>query len=314
MKTVLKRMSLVVAWIGFAIAGAQAAVITQQSATSQVDANGATQVRQDVTANDGFASSVAIWPGGMSDAQGRTAARSRAAEIAANARVFSDTFVGQTFDLALSQAYYAVRIDPVLVSTHMGLDFFLPPSYVEIVNNGETFFNELQAVFFADLRVCQQALCSTADQRFFLQANASGTYRNVQHSILADGDPALDLTPLLNPTVTDTNTGLLRTYLVEFPEFFGHLDLGIYPAGTLLTVEYTLQARAQGIALLSSAIAAVNDPFVVDSDPVRQGPPLTLTATPAANQIPEPSALLLFAGGLLALYVAKRKGSVARLE
>jgi hypothetical protein len=282
---------------------ARADLVTHQSASSQVDAGGITQLRQDVATEDGFASSVAIWPPGQPAAQGRTAARSRAAEIAVNAKVFNDSYSSEVFDLTLSQAFYSIQLDASQTVSAVGLDFFLPPSYLELVKNVETPY-ALEAIFLAELRVCYGTICSISDQRFFVQANASGMFYDLDHSVQASGDPSLDLTPLLNPTVTDSGTGgFARTYLVEFPEFLGHLDLGILPADTPLTVEYVLQARASGRVAFSSAIAAINDPFELDGDPVQQGVPLVLTQT----IVPEPATALLVLAGVGWLGFAQRR-------
>lgn len=307
--TLRNRIGIAAVCFAWAIAGAQAATITTQSASSQVDAYGTTQAREELSATDSSASTSAIWPAGTNVPQGRTAARSSASEIAANARVFSDTFAAQTFDLALSQAYYAVQINPLLITTQVEIDFFLPPSYLEIVTNGETYFHELNSLIFAELRVCQAATCSLADRIFDFQANASGTYQNVSHSLIATGDPSLDLTPLLTPTVTDTS-GFVRTYLVEFPSFEGHVDLGTFAASDILTVEYTLQARAWGPAQFSSAIAAVNDPFLLATDPVLQGAPLRLTTTGVpggSSEVPEPASVLMVAPALGLIGLARRR-------
>jgi hypothetical protein len=287
------------------------AAVTQtfQITSSQVDALGTTQVRDDDSTIDSFASTQAIWPAGTGIAQGRTAARSSAAEIAANARVFSDTFASaQTFDLALSQAFYAVQLDPQVIGNHIGVDFFLPPSYLELVHNAETAFNDLDAVFFADLRVCFDASCSLADQVFFLQAELQGDFNTTAPSMQVSGHPSLDLTPLMNPTFTDSGPGFIRTYLYEFPEFTGHIDVGQLPAGVPLRVEYTLQARASGITVLNSAIAAVNDPFLVDTDPVQQGIPFTVTLT----AVPEPASWVMCMAGMLVMMNSRRDSHDSR--
>lgn len=282
----------------FVTSPATAVTQTFQSASSQVDAFGTTQVRDDDSTIDGSASTQAIWPAGAGIAQGRTAARSRAAEIAANARVFSDSFASsRNFDLALSQAYYAVQLDPQVVGNNAHVEFFLPPSYVELVHNAETAFNDLYAVFFADLRVCFDSSCNLGDQVFYLQGELSGDFNTTTPSMQVEAHASLDITPLLNPTYTDSGPGFIRTYLYEFPEFAGRVDIGRVNAGSPLRVEYTLQARASGQTLLNSAIAAVNDPFLVDTDPVRLGAPIQVTFSP----VPEPTGASL---GILGLLIA----------
>jgi hypothetical protein len=290
-----------------AVVTASAAGITSQSASSYIEAGGTEQARQDVASTNGFASSQAIWPAGNNIPQGRTAARSGDTEIAANAGVFSDLFTMRPIDLALSQATYIVQLPPILTPQTAALQVYLPPSYVEIVNNAELQFNEMHALFFAELRVCLTATCTIGDRQFYFQVNADGSYRNMNHSIQVSGNPSLDLSPLQNPTVTDTSGGFLRTYLVEFPDFTGVLDLGLVPGGSTLTVEYVLQARANGIAQFNSAIAAINDPFLVDTDPVLSGAPLLLTTSAATADVPEPSTALLCGPAAIALWMLARR-------
>jgi hypothetical protein len=305
------------AFVLFVAGTAEGATITTQSALSHVDQLGTTQAEQSVAATDGSASSVAIWPAGTSPVQARTAARSRAAEIAANARVSSDGFAAtQLFDIALSQATYTVQLDPLVAPTDVSIDFFLPPSYVEIVQNAETSFNVLETTFLADLRVCFDSVCSASDRVFSLQTDLRGDYRDLRHGVQLEAHPSLDVSPLLDPLVSDSGRGgFNRTYLVAFPEFIGHVELGRMPVGLPLRVEYILQARASGRVALSSAIAAVNDPFTVDTDAVQPGAPLVVTATP----VPEPATALLLACGLAGLgrvapatRSCRRRGGAAR--
>ena len=296
---------LCVMLLGFA-GSVQAAVTTRQDASSQVDAAGITQAEQRVSATDGFASSQAIWPLAGGSAQARTAARSRAAEIAVNARVFSPDFSHRRFDLALSQAVFTIEASSPSVQRG-AFDFFLPPSYVELVTNAELPFLQLETVMFADVRACYTPSCSSADQRFHFQADLSGSYTSYSHAFAASGDPGLDLTPLRNPTLVD-EAGFVRTVRLEFPEYTGHINLGVIPANATLRIEYTMQARASGDVSFSSAIAAINDPFELDTDPVQAGMGLNFVATP----VPEPQAWLLLVAGIGMLAACSRLRESAR--
>ena len=282
-----------------------AQVDTFQSAGSMVDALGVTQVRDDDAANDGAASSQALWSGNTNN-HARTAARSRSSEIAANARVFQETgFNFVTYDLALSQASYEISAVGALAPRQASFDFFLPPSFLEIVSNAETAFLRLDTVMFADLRVCFRITCSLGDRQLHFQASLGGTHREHELSVQASGHPNLDLSPLLGASLGDSGeTGFIRTRLIEFPAFSGHIDLGIVPAGLPITVQYVLQARAWGTVALSSAIAAINDPFLLDTDPVASGVPMALMLTP----VPEPPAfVLMLLGGLLSVARARQR-------
>jgi hypothetical protein len=67
-----------------------------------------------------------------------------------------------------------------------------------------------------------------------------------------------------------------------------------------LRVEYQIQARAKGLAAFNHAIAAINDPFTVTTDPIRQGTPITVTFTGAAvDPVPEPSSAILLLAGIV---------------
>lgn len=280
-----------------------AQVDTMQSASSSVEAQGATQVDDRDTASNGAASSQALWSGNTNN-HARTAARSRSSEIAANARVFQETgFNFVDYDLAISQANYTISATGALAPRQASFDFFLPPSYLEIVSNAETYFHQLNATLLAELRVCFATSCSLGDRHLYVQADLDATYREHNVSVQASGNPALDLSPFLNATISDSGIGgFTRTRLIEFPAFSGHLDLGHVPAGVPITVDYVLQTRAWGTVAFSSAIAAINDPFFLDSDPITGGVPLVLTLAP----VPEPPAVALMLLGGLLLVLRKR--------
>ena len=73
-------------------------------------------------------------------------------------------------------------------------------------------------------------------------------------------------------------------------------------AGLPVRVEYILQARASGVVWFSSAIAAINDPFELDGDPVQGGLPFGLEQVP----VPLPPALAAFGPGVLLLGARRR--------
>lgn len=284
---------------------APGAVVTEQFGTSTIRANGAMQAEQSQVATDSFASTQAIWPPSPTAAQGRTAARSRAEEIAANAMILDTSFTGVTFDEVISAAQFNLTVSPELIVRHATLEFFLPPSYMEVVSNAETYFNVMETVLLANVRICYADICNFSDQRFQFQAVATVSFLNREYDVQATGDPAFDLSGLQNPIVTFTPNGFLNTYHVAFPEFTGILDVGDVPAGVPITVEYQIQARASGRALLNTAIAAINDPFLLSTDPVLQGTPLQLTFTPVVDTVPEPSTVLLVLSGV-AMAVVRR--------
>lgn len=283
-----------------AVCAAQAGVVTFQSATSTVRSNNVLQADQFQAALEARADSQGIWPGSPTNAQARTAARSRAEEIGANAMILDTAFTRLPFDEVISAATYNVQIGAEFVDRDASIEFYLPPSYLEVLSNAELPTNEMEVVLYANLAVCYSTACLSADRRFSFQSIANASAINRTFSVIAEGDSTLDLTPLRNPTVTFT-PGFLSTYLIEFPEFFGTLDITNIPAGSPLRVEYQIQARAKGLAVFNHAIAAINDPFTVSTDPIRQGTPIAVTFTDSAVEpVPEPStAILLLTGAAI---------------
>jgi hypothetical protein len=293
-----------VVWLVPNLAAAAPILITRQSGLSQVEINGLL-VEESADAQTDGRVSVFVIRGAPGATQARTAARSSASEIAANAVIEDHLFFsGTVFSNVLSQASYNLALSPDnLFVNRASLDFVLPEAYMEIRSNAEAPFAFLSAVLIADLRVCFATACSSSDSQFNFQADMEGSWRNFTWSATANGNPSLDLDPMRNPTIVDTGaSGFIRTTTITFPTFFGHLDLGDVSIGSPLTIEYLVQTRALGQVLGTSAIAAINDPFVLDTDPVQAFAPVTLTLTPQAPAppatAPEPATWWLIASGL----------------
>lgn len=275
--------------------------LTRQSGSSQIGISGTTVVDDHDAQTDGRVSVAAV-TGTPPGRQARTAARSGANEMAVNALI-RDDFFSHTDFFTLSEANYDIEVAPSPIAYRAQLDFFLPPSYVEVKSNGEEFFNLIRTSMFADLRAFQGPSSSSGDSKFFFQSALEASWADYELSVSAMGDPQLDVTPLDSPIITDTGTSsFIRTTLVEFPSFVGHLDLGIVPAGVSYTVEYVMQARAEGIVSQCSGIAAINDPFTLDTDPVQMAPTVVLTMIP----VPEPAAAPLFVSALSFLAFGRR--------
>jgi len=95
--------------------------------------------------------------------------------------------------------------------------------------------------------------------------------------------------------------------------FQGSLDLGLIPAGAPMTVSYRLYAYAFGVGAANMGIAAINDPFLVSTDPVQRFDTLSLTLT-NVDSVPEPdSRLLALAGSALLLGIRLVRAAAARL-
>lgn len=250
----------------------------------------------------------------------RGAARSNVAgEIAANVRLDgkSNFFPLLAIDETISVAQFNVNVGPDNAFVRRAsLDFLLPPSFVEVTSNAEFPDRELEMTILATLSVCFSTTCSAIDQQFFFQTRLTASYNDYFAAITARGNPALDLSSLRNPVVTDTAANVppgdipfLRTVTVDFPEYSGHLDLGVIPMGSPLTVEYQMQARGEGDVAANIGLAAINDPFVLDTDPVLPGTAIMLATAP----VPEPATALLWAAGVLTLIgLARRRTSDLR--
>jgi len=282
---------------------------THQSGTASITVNGTRVADESDSKTDGRVS-VAAFFGTLSTPEVRTAARSAfSGELASNVRMddknkFSFTRVDET----ISAATLEIRSAPDnALLRHAALDFILPRSFMEVTSNAELPNNALEMVLLADLRVCFANLCSSSDSRFTFQSILSGAWQSFQNNVQASGDPGLDLTPLHHPTITDNGGAhdFLRTTTVDFGAFFGHLDLGLVPAGAPLTVEYQLQTRGSGRLVSNIGLAGINDPFVLDTDPVSAGV-LALTFAPAVA-VPEPQAWVLLGAGLLLTIGALRR-------
>lgn len=278
-----------------------AVVTTAQSGISQVDIDSVAVLQEGDTASNGVVSVAALHGGPPPDAQARTAARSSSSDIAANSLITDRTFDGTNYTLVLSQANYTISVVPDNVFVRQAaFDFFLPPSYLEITSNAELQQDEMEAVLMADIRACVASICTSSDSVFHLQANLTASYDAFNHGISAIGDPQLDLSAFTGSTPTVTDDGFLRTVNLSFDGYTGHLDLGSIPAGSAFNVEYVLQTRVSGRALYSTAIAAINDPFLLSTDPVVPGAGIVFTGDPTTVPLPASAWLFLGAAGLLA--------------
>ncbi len=279
---------------------------TEQDAQSSVAINQVEVASDSIGAINGQASSRALYPAAPTAYQARTAARSSSTEIAANSQILDTAYSFEPFDLVLSQANYAIEVPAEAFSRTADFDFFLPPSYLEVVSSAELPDNELRASMLAEVRVCFSSSCSLGDERFRFDAFLNASWREHAENYGASGDTSLDLS-LLAPTLTDGDYSAFnfeRTVNYAFPAFTGQIEVGRVPAGQTVRIEYVMQTRASGELIFNSAIAAINDPFELDTDAVMAGAPISsLTIAP----VPEASTVMMLAAGLLALALRRRR-------
>lgn len=237
----------------------------------------------------------------------RTAARSASNEIAANAQFAETTFGGFTDYNAFSQTEYDLTAQNQFNTGHdVMLDFFLPPTLLEIHGNlesGPVLTKPLTARVSAHLTVF-----TPSELEFFnFLAELTGSYvtgmngTRLEWSLTDHAsvgfDTDLDLSPLNNPTVTVIGEGEFETTVtVEYPSFSGQLMLGSVHSGGEIEVSYSMTAEVDGIAAGTTAIAAINDPFFLSTDPVT----MAGFALPVdgGESVPEPATLALLAASL----------------
>ncbi len=236
-----------------------------------------------------YASSQAL-AGLTTTPEARTAARVSSAAIACNSRLDDKFFFSFIHDAeSASTAAYGVTLTklggaPERVLAH----FLLPPSFVEIVS-----YNEVPD---ARIDAGMSAVINNLPTDFEFRARITGSFQSESHNFYAAGQPGLDVSPLLNPTFTDTIMGDFRTTRLEFPSFVGTLDLGILFAGQSLVFDYRLDTFVDitvpdGALVGHVGIASINDPFFFDGDPVTPGIPVIFEFVSAS--VPEPSTLAL---------------------
>lgn len=249
--------------------------------------------------------------GNQNTPEARTASRVNAGEMAANARLDGkQLFTISTIDTNQSVVFYQATFAKVSgTSEHFYLDFYLPPSYVETTTNSEFPNARVDAAIAAYIEVARCTSFSNCDlpvDSFHFSAFLTDTYRTTYGSGQATGQAGMDLSSLQGGTLTDTydSTHFLRTANLSFPGYAGTLDLGTVETGEFVRFKYTMNARSTGSSTFSVGIASINDPFFLDSDPVRSGVPVVLRSD-ATSEVPEPGALWLVAAGMAALAAGK---------
>lgn len=257
----------------------------------------------------------------------RSAGRSTMDEIAANAQFFDSTFTGGHRYLAGSGAQAKLGVRNVFgAPTDVVFDFFLPPTQLKLTTNSElapTHVLEARALAQIEINFTSSSgaplngsaefgfeveLASNHDDMPTVTPGISAGYRV---SVEGEPDPlnTMDVTPLLFPTIQRSDVNGVRTVTVDFPQFFGRLNLGEVsglPRDAII-VDYQIGAEVTGIALNTEAIAAINDPFALSTDPVIPGVPIF----PQGNVIvPEPTSAIMMLGLTLTIAARRRRRGI----
>lgn len=295
--------------VSFAAASPTTATVTNEQSARAFVSIGGTMVDSDsLTVQSGDASALARF-GTNALPEARAAGRSRVGgEMAANVRLDDKhAYSFKVVDFADGSAHYRINVEADSVfAQRAALDFYLPPSFLEITSNAELPNNGLRMSISARLKVCfEEWICtSPGSEQFRFDALLSANYFGTGLlDVDVKGAPGLDFTSLRTPTVTDTGNSIVagrqpfyRTVTVNFSDFTGHLDLGVIPVGTPLTIEYDMSARGEGRLIDNIGLAGINDPFILDMDPVLPGQALGIVFAP----VPEASLFALWlSGGLL---------------
>jgi hypothetical protein len=242
----------------------------------------------------------------------RTAARASVEDITANARLDDKfRFSNVNFQDNDSIATFSVVIFKIGGGAErISASIYFPPSYVEVSSFVEIPYATLTPAIFAEINVvgCSTpSLCVGPSTGIFdFQSYIDGSYNSFQYLVHAESQPGVDLSPLLNPVITDQIGGGSRLSRVEFPGYGATLDLGTLGAGEALKFEYRIEARVTGIGAGNVGIAAINDPFFFSGTPTGPGVDPGITASPAAASVPEPATGLLLIAGVGLVWVRRR--------
>ena len=248
-------------------------------------------------------------------------------DIAANAN-FADQFGTYERYTAYSEAtsvinavYEGIVIFPFSYPEQITLDFFLPPAEMEIVDfverpastpilagisiSLEVILNEFGTPEHRSVVDFQASLETSVDQGG-LPVLANQMIPEIAPPMMEP--PAFDLAtdPAYAPVRTDITSadGLTLTTNVVFPAFTGSYSLPPRSIGTDLQVRYTLAAYVSGPAAMTSAFAAVNDPFGLSGSVPS---PFTVTGSNTPAAVPAPPALVLLGSVIAAAAVIRRR-------
>jgi hypothetical protein len=268
---------------------------------------------EDTSSDSGVISaSTQVLLGSAATPELRTAGRVSGNEIAVNVRIDGkQSFQGAQVDTGESRVSFEALLGvlPGGGPERVYAAFHLPAGYLETMHNAELAFLGIDTSAEASIEVRRCPPCAP-ERLFSFELLLESTFRDEQHTVRASGQPGLDVAPLLEAQFADSGAGFLRTRSFGFEDFEGVLDLGVLSGGEELFFDYTLIARAVGTIAWSTGIAAINDPFLFDGDPVRQAPTLRFFSVPVdVAAVPEPATTALLLAAALGGTVGVRRRS-----
>jgi len=256
--------------------------------------------------------------------EARAAARSGTSDIAANAVIHHRnlTQAGQQFEKysdVRAQTLFETDVQ-ALTAGDVTLHFVLPAGFVEIQSNAELRdLLEITATIQAVISICRPACSDTGfgDHLFQLDAELQGGFDTFsEFNNASSANPTLDLSPLLDDTVTDDNQGFIRTLTWDYDTFEGDINLGHFVGGQTFSIGYVMHAEVfmrnkdtqlAAANFQTNALAAINDPFVLNGDPLISFAFEEDGQQPPAVATPEPATLTLFGIGAAGIRVLRRR-------
>ena len=254
--------------------------------------------------------------GAFDAAHAISAARATETDFAANAKIearnfFTDPRTG--YSKVESVAHYGAAIfnDSLATNFNLGMEFLIPPSFMELTLTNELPNLRMTSSIDALITLTTLPLPGTGAPPLIsallqIHAEVSGSFnsRPTFSSSLMQV-PGVSLAGLAAPTITVTNnsggTGCGAfdgqcTFLYDFGEIAGTINLGVLTPLESLAVNYFMTATVSGPATFTGAIAALNDPFFFSDDPL---PPVPRPAFVELAPVPAPSTAILLGSALL---------------
>ena len=225
--------------------------------------------------------------------EARTAARSGALEIAANATIrHRNGGPFQNYTDVYGDTIY--EWDALVVNEgNVSFTFDLPPGFVEVQSNGELQNLLPNAEIQADIQFCSPACAYSAGNTSLFQM-FSELEANFQTFQLSNGassvNSALDTSALEHENVVLTDEGFIRTWTWAYEPFTGQIPLGHFDAGDTFTISYRLRGEVYSEfgAFQTAALAAINDPFFLSADFLPQQDALTFGSATVKRRLVQP--------------------------
>jgi len=264
-----------------------------------------------------------IQHGVFNQAHAITAARATPTDFATNAKIDAREHLTRPLvDYAKveSVAHYGASLfnDRPVANFKLGMEFVIPPSFMELTLSSEFPGLSMSSSIDAFITLTRLPLPGSGgtpitSDLFRFHADVSGSFASgPTFSTSMALTPGVSLVTFASPTVTITNASggpgcgefqAQCTFLYEFDELAGAIDLGVLSPGEAIAINYFMTANVAGPAMFSGAIAAINDPFFFSGDAVT---PVARPAFVELAAVPLPGSAALLGSALLLAARASR--------